>query len=72
MDQAQIVMKEVFNFDDFKSETQKEAIEQILRGEKRNFVINMATQAGKSLCYQLPGEAFFKFHAFIFFYCKFL
>ncbi|KAG5675404.1 hypothetical protein PVAND_005312 [Polypedilum vanderplanki] len=45
-------LKDGFDFDDFKSVDQKRAIECIMTGEK-NILISLATQAGKSLCYQL-------------------
>jgi ATP-dependent DNA helicase RecQ len=44
-----------FQLSEFKSNAQKEAIEIILKGEYKNYIVNMASQGGKSLCYQLPG-----------------
>lgn len=51
------VMKEVFKFSDYKSKAQEEAIKAVLNGEK-NVIVSMASHAGKSLCFQLPGENF--------------
>lgn len=50
------VMKNVFGFENFKSVHQQDAIAAILYGDPKNFIINMMTQGGKSLCYQLPGN----------------
>lgn len=56
MSDLKIILKSVFNFEDFKNVYQKEAIEAILKNDQKNFIINMQTQGGKSLCYQLPGK----------------
>lgn len=56
MESYQNVLRNVFKFDSFKSEDQKVAIETILKGEHKNYIINMKSQGGKSLCYQLPGK----------------
>lgn len=49
------VLKDTFDFTDFKSEDQEKACKLVMSGEK-NIVISMATQAGKTLCYQLPSS----------------
>lgn len=49
------VMKKTFGYTDFKSCTQKKAVEAVLSGAK-NILVSMPTTGGKSLCYQLPGE----------------
>lgn len=56
-------MEQVFGFSSFKSDHQKEAINAIITEQRKDFVINMATQSGKSLCYQLPGD-YFHSHSF--------
>lgn len=48
-------LKDTFDFENFKSEDQEKAAKLILSGEK-NILISMATQAGKTLCYQLPSS----------------
>jgi superfamily II DNA helicase RecQ len=60
------ILQNRFGFVQFKSEDQEAAINAILQEESENFIINMAAQAGKSLCYQLPGERaiFFKIDKF--------
>lgn len=49
-----LALEESFNFTSFKSEEQKLATECIASEKYPNMIISMATQAGKSLCYQLP------------------
>lgn len=49
-------LKEVFKYDGFKSEHQKDSILAVLKGDHKNYVINMQTQGGKSLCYEYPGN----------------
>jgi superfamily II DNA helicase RecQ len=49
------VMNETFGYENFKSEAQKKSVEAVMRGDK-NIVVSMATNSGKSLCFQLPGE----------------
>lgn len=48
-------LKDTFEFNSFKSDDQKKAVECIMSGEK-NVIISIATQGGKSLCYQLPSS----------------
>ncbi|KFD62841.1 LOW QUALITY PROTEIN: hypothetical protein M514_03631 [Trichuris suis] len=48
------VLEAIFGFKDFKTPTQKEAIEAILHRDK-DVVVLMPTGSGKSLCYQLPA-----------------
>lgn len=49
-------LREIFQFEEFMSEDQEAVIDAILQGDDHNnFIINMASLAGKSLCYQLPG-----------------
>lgn len=52
-----LALEESFNFSNFKSEEQKYATECIASEKYNNIIISMATQAGKSLCYQLPRSA---------------
>lgn len=49
------IMKDDFGFVGFKSPAQKESVEAVLNGEK-NIIVSMATNSGKSLCFQLPSE----------------
>lgn len=49
------VMKDDFGFDQFKSEKQRESVEAVLAGEK-NVIVSMATNSGKSLCFQLASK----------------
>lgn len=58
MDSIKSFMKVELNLDDFKSDNQKNAVQEIfskLDLDKKNFVLSMATQAGKSLIYQVLG-----------------
>jgi superfamily II DNA helicase RecQ len=50
-------LKEIFKYEGFKSVYQKKAIEAILKCDHKNYLINMRTQGGKSLCYQYPGKS---------------
>ncbi|KAL7040797.1 hypothetical protein ACKWTF_000525 [Chironomus riparius] len=52
-----LALEESFNFSSFKSEEQKIATECIASEKYKNIIISMATQSGKSLCYQLPRTA---------------
>jgi RecQ family ATP-dependent DNA helicase len=49
------VLKDTFDFDDFKSKDQEQAAKLILSGEK-NILISLPTHGGKTLCYQLPSS----------------
>lgn len=48
-------MLDTFGFESFKSDTQKESVKAVLRGDK-NIIVSMATNSGKSLCFQLPSK----------------
>lgn len=48
-------MQEIFGFTAYKSGAQRDSIEAVLSGSK-NVIVSMATNAGKSLCFQLTGE----------------
>lgn len=72
-DTTQVIakMREIFNFDSYKNVYQKRAIETILADKNcKNYLINMATQSGKSLCFQLPGSFRFFIKTYLF-YIKF-
>ena len=47
-------LKKYYNYDKFKSETQKNAILEITK-RKGDVYVSMPTGAGKSLCFQLPA-----------------
>ncbi|RZC41598.1 ATP-dependent DNA helicase Q5 [Asbolus verrucosus] len=47
-------LKDTFKFDTFKSNLQKQAIEEICKS-KNDVLVSMPTGSGKSLCYQLPA-----------------
>lgn len=49
------VLREVFHLENLRDE-QEEVIEAIIGEDNPNILINMASRAGKSLCYQLPGK----------------
>lgn len=49
------IMKEDFGFDRFKSKHQRESVQAVLNGEK-NVIVSMATNSGKSLCFQLASK----------------
>lgn len=49
------VIKDTFDYEDFKSEDQRKAVEIVMSGAK-NILISMATQAGKTLCFQIPSS----------------
>lgn len=59
MEQARAFMLQTFGFDNFINGNQQLAVESILEAKKKNYLINMVTQGGKSLCYQLPGNLIF-------------
>lgn len=46
------IMKNVFGFDQFKCDAQRDSIHAVLSGE-RNVIVSTATNSGKSLCFQL-------------------
>lgn len=48
------VMADEFGFEDFKSREQQKTVEAVLGGVK-NLVVSMATNSGKSLCFQIPS-----------------
>ncbi|KAK3597448.1 hypothetical protein CHS0354_041862 [Potamilus streckersoni] len=50
------ILSTVFKHKDFKSDTQRKAVDTIIRG-KQDVFVSMPTGAGKSLCYQLPAVA---------------
>lgn len=49
------VMKDDFGFEQFKSDKQRESVKAVLSGEK-NVIVSMATNSGKSLCFQLASK----------------
>lgn len=49
------VIKDTFDYEDFKSEDQRKAVEIVMSGAK-NILISMATHAGKTLCFQIPSS----------------
>ncbi|GFN74669.1 ATP-dependent DNA helicase q5-like [Plakobranchus ocellatus] len=51
---ANLILKKVFKHRDFRSNTQKDAVKAVLKGDA-DVYIAMPTGAGKSLCYQLPA-----------------
>jgi ATP-dependent DNA helicase RecQ len=55
MKQAQLVLKNVFGFDEFRP-LQSEIIKTIL--DKKDTLVVMPTGGGKSICYQIPGLIF--------------
>lgn len=48
-------MSEVFGYSGFKNSEQGDSVRAVLRGDK-NIIVSMATNAGKSLCFQLPSK----------------
>lgn len=55
---AREILKETFGYDNFKSKEQENVIQTLLAGE--NALVILPTNAGKSLCYQLPAICFAK------------
>lgn len=49
------IMKSVFGFDRFKCDGQRDSVHAVLSGEK-NVIVSMATNSGKSLCFQLASK----------------
>lgn len=49
------VIKDTFDYDDFKSDDQRKAVKIVMSGAK-NILISMATQAGKTLCFQIASS----------------
>lgn len=48
-------MLDTFGYVSFKSNAQRESVMAVLNGDK-NIIVSMATNAGKSLCFQLPSK----------------
>ena len=44
-----------FNYDKYKSRDQQVAVETVIAKKHLDYIINMKSQGGKSLCYQLLG-----------------
>jgi hypothetical protein len=58
---ARDILSKTFRYEDFKSEEQENVIRALLSGE--NSLAILPTNAGKSLCYQLPALCFERFDA---------
>lgn len=56
MDDCKNILNEVFEIESFREE-QEIVIKEIINDESKNYIISMASQGGKSLCYQIPGIA---------------
>lgn len=63
MNHIKALMKEKFKLKRYKSKEQRIAIKKILsKVDKKNFILNMASQSGKSLVYSLLGREISNLH----------